>query len=586
MSFSIKILEHSVNPVGCEAISWELNYERFIHAEFMTHRWSRNASSSRAIPYAKMKETVLRSPAMHLHIGANQRGMQSGKLIDRKGDAEAMILGLAKFSVHCCDELMEMGVHKEVINRYIEPWNWIKVIATMGRRQLMNYFALRCTPYAHPNIQRLAVTMARKYRASVPKPLKVSEWHTPYVSKLKTSDSLIWSSARCCWISYNRPDKEATFSDAKKRHDDCISLGHACYDEETEVATDQGWKRWNSVKEGETFLTLNQFTNEISYQKSTRIYSSDYIGSMVQLKMQHVDLLVTPNHNMLAKPREGKYQLIPASDFFKRSHRIRMGTGFWKGRNKTYNSGQMKLLGFFIGDGYLSLNSKKPCFHLTKERKIRFLYNCANEAGYCVTRKENDKYTVDDIDDDYLQLIRNCYDVNRDKTIPTDALEELLEELFEGLMNSDGFTREDGREVYSTSSIPLRDSIQLLAVLMGRGATYGKQGTGYRVSIYQDRELEPCIGWTTSKEVDYEGKIYCATVPNGILYVRRNGIPCWCGNSPLEHQLMARDDRAARGCVPGYDSYRSMIEGECIEEFDFSILDSVYAERDYILPGE
>jgi hypothetical protein len=30
---------------------------------------------------------------------------------------------------------------------------------------------------------------------------------------------------------------------------------------------------------------------------------------------------------------------------------------------------------------------------------------------------------------------------------------------------------------------------------------------------------------------NYKGKVYCATVPNHLLYVRRNGKPVWCGNS-------------------------------------------------------
>lgn len=34
--------------------------------------------------------------------------------------------------------------------------------------------------------------------------------------------------------------------------------------------------------------------------------------------------------------------------------------------------------------------------------------------------------------------------------------------------------------------------------------------------------------------VPYSGKVYCVTVPNGFLYVRRNGKPAWSGNSPVE----------------------------------------------------
>ena len=33
----------------------------------------------------------------------------------------------------------------------------------------------------------------------------------------------------------------------------------------------------------------------------------------------------------------------------------------------------------------------------------------------------------------------------------------------------------------------------------------------------------------------YNGTIHCVEVPNGTLYVRRNGYPVWCGNTPFEH---------------------------------------------------
>ena len=56
----------------------ELEYPRFIHSEFMTHRmFSRNASSSRAIPVARQIEMIKEDPAMPIHWGKNQPGMQA-----------------------------------------------------------------------------------------------------------------------------------------------------------------------------------------------------------------------------------------------------------------------------------------------------------------------------------------------------------------------------------------------------------------------------------------------------------------------------------------------------------------------------
>jgi thymidylate synthase ThyX len=56
----------------------------------------------------------------------------------------------------------------------------------------------------------------------------------------------------------------------------------------------------------------------------------------------------------------------------------------------------------------------------------------------------------------------------------------------------------------------------------------------YIVGFAERRNSEPVVntnGMVQDKMVEYSGVVYCATVPNGTLYVRRNGKPCWSGNS-------------------------------------------------------
>jgi hypothetical protein len=253
-NFEVGILKHSINRANCEAISFGFVYERMIHAEVMTHRWSRNYSSSRAIPYDSpkpdvftMKKWIQQDPALPLHFGANKPGMQSGGLIADPNGARAALLDLLDNIFTATDAIVgRYDLHKEIVNRYSEPFGWIRGIATMGRAQLMNFFSLRCTKFAHPNIQRLAVQMARLYRKSVATPLTEGQWHTPYFndyipegSIIKMSDGtpgfstlelvkpLIWSTARSAWTSYNNPTKDADFDKATKRHNDCVDLKHA-----------------------------------------------------------------------------------------------------------------------------------------------------------------------------------------------------------------------------------------------------------------------------------------------------------------------------------------------------------------------
>ena len=73
----------------------ELEYPRFIHPEFMTHRvFSRNASSSRAIPVAKVIQALIDNPAMPIHWGKNQSGMQAREELDNSGKESAERLWL------------------------------------------------------------------------------------------------------------------------------------------------------------------------------------------------------------------------------------------------------------------------------------------------------------------------------------------------------------------------------------------------------------------------------------------------------------------------------------------------------------
>jgi len=74
---SAKILKDSISPEGVRLTTMELVYPRFIHSELMTHRvFSRNASSSRAIPTKRAIQMIRDHPALPASWRMNQRGMQ------------------------------------------------------------------------------------------------------------------------------------------------------------------------------------------------------------------------------------------------------------------------------------------------------------------------------------------------------------------------------------------------------------------------------------------------------------------------------------------------------------------------------
>ena len=78
------------------------------------------------------------------------------------------------------EEMMRIGVHKQIVNRLLEPFSHINVVATATEWD--NFFGLRLHRDAQPEMRALAIAMWEAYKASEPKLLKPGEWHLPFIS--------------------------------------------------------------------------------------------------------------------------------------------------------------------------------------------------------------------------------------------------------------------------------------------------------------------------------------------------------------------------------------------------------------------
>jgi thymidylate synthase ThyX len=188
----------------------EVRYPRFIHSELMTHRvFSRNAASSRAIPIKKMIEAVRNEPAMPVWWGRNQSGMQAREQLDAAAQAEAEAewrRALADALAHA-ERLAssEINLHKQLVNRVLEPFAWITVIITAT--EWANFFTQRTHEDAQPELKYVADLMLDAYRGSAPQTVAIGEWHTPLIQPdelrtLSLDERVKVSVARCARVSY------------------------------------------------------------------------------------------------------------------------------------------------------------------------------------------------------------------------------------------------------------------------------------------------------------------------------------------------------------------------------------------------
>jgi len=228
MSIEVKIEKDSIGPAGIRLTTFILKYPRFIHSELMTHRaFSRNASSSRAIPFKKQIEMIKQDTAMPLSFRANQKGMQAGEELKDQNKAIKIWERARDAAIEQAVELDALGAHKQYVNRLIEPYSHITVVLTSS--QYSNFFALRYHSAAQPEIAELAKQMWEIYEINQPQVLGFGGWHLPFVSDeeykiYKETNGNTWkqdlwlplikrSVARCARVSYNNHDGTSTTQD-------------------------------------------------------------------------------------------------------------------------------------------------------------------------------------------------------------------------------------------------------------------------------------------------------------------------------------------------------------------------------------
>lgn len=222
MTITAKVIADSISEHSPRLNTLQLRYPKFIHGEFLTHRlFSRNSSSSRAIPVERLVKDVMEDPVIPSHWGANQRGMQAdkecselvhiggmwfnmdGKLLADDTTNERAWLLARDNAVKIALSFANAGYHKQIVNRIIEPWCHINTVVTAT--EWSNFFALRRHPDAQPEMRALADAIFFAMSESRPRELNVDEWHTPYMDAASwkgSTEAIKLSVARCARVSY------------------------------------------------------------------------------------------------------------------------------------------------------------------------------------------------------------------------------------------------------------------------------------------------------------------------------------------------------------------------------------------------
>lgn len=346
-------------------------------------------------------------------------------------------------------------------------------------------------------------------------------------------------------------------------------LETGCFDEQTEILTNNGWKTHDTIKQEDMVLSLNPMEGFSVYKPISHIFTEDYNGKMFSYKNDAVDFKVTPNHKIYYRSEyEDFYELDEIREVLKTNSSIRFKTNFSlrdtharvltiKIGDKEYNrTALMKFLGWFISEGNLTninlYSTRRSSWQLQitqrKETYKKELLKMFSELGFSPKiSKSNEIYTIND-KELYLWIKKYCYhpELKRArnsyvKYIPEIVMESCSKDIAAFLdcyIMGDGHyrVRKDGTRVncISTAQKQLADSLQLLMLKLGKSTSlkfYPNSTSGlYRVKEIIENEVQ--VKKKKIKEEHYEGKIWCVeTRPYHLIFARRNGYCYWSGNS-------------------------------------------------------
>ena len=353
-----------------------------------------------------------------------------------------------------------------------------------------------------------------------------------------------------------------------------------CYDDQTEVLTNNGWKLFKDVLPDDEICTLSS-ESEIEYHKPIQSFIYDYDGELIHFKSLKSDLMVTPNHRMLyADKHNHKHGFVNAEDYSITKHPI-PNKGTWRGgkysasifelpaiksewKSGNYGSNQIKkwdaiaidmitwvkFLGLWLSEGSVdniniaSTHGYRVTISQTKEHNLKYIEEILDSMPF--------KWVYDGknfiICNKQLWTYMKQFGKQKDRYVPTyvkDLGADYIAAFLDALWLGDGSVHKtSGQSVYYTTSKQLADDVQELLVKAGYQASMHQRKP--RISKIGGRAInssmicyEVSVRFSAytylndkiSKRVPYRGKVYCLEVPNNTMMVRRNGYTLWCGNS-------------------------------------------------------
>jgi hypothetical protein len=315
-----------------------------------------------------------------------------------------------------------------------------------------------------------------------------------------------------------------------------------CVTGDHDVLTAAGWKPIAQVNMDDQVATLRE--GKLSYERPLEVlHYPDYKGGLYSVRSTFVDLVTTPEHRMYVSVQRKPHALVPVQDIvgiamYRRDAR-------WEAPEYNHIDAWLDFFGIWMAEGQASnasddsSSSYRVKVAHNKPRVKAALHAALDVLGYNYDVACNDKLTsvYDQRLHEYLLPLSVKAPLKRLPEWAWLLSARQARRLLNAMILGDGSLR----GIY-TSSDGIADDIMRLALHAGVSATKSRTSaladevaTVWHMSVVTDMcNNKPCIDTslhTSVTDAPVRKPVYCLRVPSEVFYVRRNGVPCWTGNS-------------------------------------------------------
>jgi flavin-dependent thymidylate synthase len=364
--------------------------------------------------------------------------------------------------------------------------------------------------------------------------------------------------------------------------------GRLCFDDRTEVLTRDGWKRFADLDGSEEVMTKNPRTGKAEFQAPIASHRYPYRGMLYSAQGRDISFAVTPEHRQWGRfgrstGQLGDYCFVRTDQIGERvfaidgtadgwsgaypdrvelpevafSQRLANAAGSYGTRTTTVASRAVdtrerisalaRLCVYYATEGSLSRQPGSGQGIVIYGDHVATVVDVCRVLGlphsiWTDPRNGVRRILVGGGIQWRSYFEQECGDGSSQKRLPRWILDlpvEDLQEVWRILVRTDGHTYANGREILCTTSATLAGQCQELLCKLGFKSSVRRQGptqgTNHPIYIVSRKSPRPVLinHRVPLQQVRYEGEVFCLTVRNGTLFVRRDGKPHFSGNCYL-----------------------------------------------------